>query len=692
MFRQGLRRCAPLRQVAARAAFTAPVASSLLAQRAAQMAIKPSVASLGRALQQFRFMATEAEAAAETEAEPAEAKEEEKATLFADIGNDGLVHPTIIRTIVKGMGYTKMSEVQARTIRPALEGKDLVAQAKTGTGKTIGFLLPTLQRMINEDPRLASRSSRHNASFGDVRGIVLSPTRELAEQIAVEAKKLVYGTGLVVQAAVGGTQKSLMLNRARREGCHLLVATPGRLLDLLQDPRSGLKAPNLAAMVLDEADRMLDVGFSDALRAIGQYLPDPAVKERQTLLFSATIPKDVVSLARSMVRPHNFEFIQTIREDEEPTHARVPQSIVVTHGWYNVIPSVVELMKREIAASKADPESLPFKAILYTPTTAMVDLLYPTLSGVTRDLGRDFSRCFIHGKLTQGQRTRAAENFRAAKSGFLISSDVTARGMDFPNVSHVIQLGLPPSAEQYVHRLGRTGRAGKTGKGFIIVPRYLLSSSRQMLGAFPINPEKTLETATIEPSESSNESHPILSSVAEAYQRADPDTFNTTYLSLLGGIERRTAEDAIASMNDLTRFGFGMSEPPFISEKSAQRLGISRLPGVNLGRRQSFDSSNSDARRSSSPYARRAPTNSDDPFSNMMSSVVDPNAIASSKRHVANFGEDEPNSGGFRGGNRGGYGGRGRDGRSGGFGGRGRSGGFSGRNGRSDRGRWNGRN
>ncbi|KAL1898724.1 hypothetical protein Cpir12675_001727 [Ceratocystis pirilliformis] len=680
MFRQGIRRCgAPMRQVAAvRLTLIAPSVSSLLTQRTVSLAAKPSVTSLSRSLQQFRFMATEAAA----EAEATEVKPEQEATMFADIGKSGLVHPTIIRTIVSGMGYQKMSEVQARTIRPSLEGKDLVAQAKTGTGKTIAFLLPTLQRMILEDPRLATRSSRHNASFGDVRGIVLSPTRELAEQIAVEAKKLVQGTGLVVQAAVGGTQKSQMLQRARREGCHLLVATPGRLLDLLQDSRSGLKAPNLAALVLDEADRMLDVGFSEALRDIGRYLPDPAEKERQTLLFSATIPKDVVSLARAMVRPNNFEFIQTIREDDEPTHAKVPQHIVVTHGWYNVIPSVAELIKRESeAAAAAGSDVLPFKAIIYTPTTAMVDLLYPTLASVTRDLGRGFSRHFIHGKLTQNQRTRAADMFRTAKSGFLISSDVTARGMDFPNVSHVIQIALPPNAEQYVHRIGRTGRADKEGQGYIIVPRYMLASSRQMLGAFPINPDKTLETANVEPTDETNESHPIFKAVAEGYNRADPDTFNTTYLSLLGSVERRNAQDAIASMNELTRYGFGMEEPPYVSENSAARLGLSRISGVNVGRRPGSSSGMGRGfggdRRDSSRGPRdsgdrrdssRGPRDSSDPFNSIINNVVDPNAASRSNRHVANFGDDESHgySRDRRSGGGGGGGGYSRDRRGGG--------------------------
>ncbi len=212
---------------------------------------------------------------------------------------------------------------------PTNSNNDSVAQAKTGTGKTIAFLLPLLQRMINEDPTLATKSAKYQARPDDIRGIIMSPTRELAEQIAEEARRLTRHTGLVVQSAVGGTQKNQMLYKTRREGCHLLVATPGRLYDLLSDERSGIGAPNLAAMVLDEADRMLDVGFERELNAIINILPKPDEKVRQTMLVSATIPDSVIRLTRSMVRADDFEFVQTISESESLTHDHVDQNVVV---------------------------------------------------------------------------------------------------------------------------------------------------------------------------------------------------------------------------------------------------------------------------------------------------------------------------------------------------------------------------
>jgi ATP-dependent RNA helicase MSS116 len=161
-----------------------------------------------------------------------------------------------------------------------------------------------------------------------------------------------------------------MLNQTRRQGCHLLVATPGRLNDLLQDSGSGIDAPNLAAMVLDEADRMLDVGFERELNEITSCLPRPEEKIRQTMLVSATIPDSVIRLARTMVRANDFEFVQTIPENESLTHDKVPQHIVPVSNWTNVFPTLFELMDREANKAREDPSALPFKAIVYLNTTA----------------------------------------------------------------------------------------------------------------------------------------------------------------------------------------------------------------------------------------------------------------------------------------------------------------------------------
>jgi ATP-dependent RNA helicase MSS116 len=325
-----------------------------------------------------------------------------------------------------------------------------IAQARTGTGKTLGFLIPVIQRIVQADPKLAEKVRGYKrARADDIRAIVISPTRELAEQIAVEAKKVTSGTGLVVQTAVGGTMKRAMLQKTLREGCHLLIGTPGRLNDILSDPYSGIKCPNLNALVMDEADRLLDEGFTKEIQQIKEYLPDPEVTERQNLMFSATVPREVVTLVRQTLRP-GFHFAKCVSEDEEPTHQRVPQKHVNVAGFENVIPSLYELVLREQQAAQSGA-SRPFKAIMYFNSTAEVSLaasvFYKLSGGFKRNTPLSGLRAFeIHAKLSQAQRTRAAEDFRVCNSGILFSSDVTARGMDFPNVTHVLKSVSPAIA------------------------------------------------------------------------------------------------------------------------------------------------------------------------------------------------------------------------------------------------------
>lgn len=494
-----------------------------------------------------------------------------------------------------------------------------VAQAKTGTGKTLGFLVPVLQRMIQEDPSLATKKARYNARSDDIRGIVLSPTRELAEQIAVEAEKLLAGTGLVVQRAVGGTHKVSMLERTRRQGCHLLVATPGRLNDLLEDPHSGIRAPNLAAIVLDEADRMLDVGFQRELQEIVDKLPDVREKPRQTLLFSATIPKDVVQLARQWVRPDNFDFIQTISQGDAPTHEKVQQHIVPCRGWGNVLPALFELLGKEIEASR-QPGAQPFKAMVFLPSLAIVDLVTEAYhDGFRSTYGVPGLR--IHSKLTQAQRTRAADNFRKMKSGILFSSDVTARGMDFPNVTHVIQVGPPPDREQYIHRLGRTGRQDKTGQGWLILSQVDVPACRSDLGGLPIKPYREIQSAEAELAVDPAERLQVVNTTMEALRDAPRQALAATYMSLFARIRRSTAEDRALELREWFVDGIGLEDTPAMSRSVAERIGLGRVRGLNIGYND-FSAADRDRGRgrSESRFGRggRDSNRSRDPFSSLM--------------------------------------------------------------------------
>ncbi|KAI0159719.1 DEAD-domain-containing protein [Xylariaceae sp. FL1272] len=498
-------------------------------------------------------------------------------TKFSELGRLG-VDERLVQALTQGMGYENMTEVQSMAINPALKGKDMVAQAKTGTGKTLAFLVPIFQRILTDMPELRARRPARGTGAKNIRAIILSPTRELAEQIGVEARKLAKHTGVIVQTAVGGTRKREALWRMQDEGCDILVATPGRLNDILSDPAAGVAAPNLQAFVLDEADRMLDVGFADELRSINGMLPDQRQSQRQTLLFSATIPSSVVHLAKGMVRPDNFEFVQTIKEDDEPTHHRVPQHLITIKSYENILPAILEIVEK----ATQEKTELPFKAVLFFNSTAMVQFVYRVFRET--DASRRVRSFEIHSKLTQQGRTQAAEMFRRAESAMLFSSDVTARGMDFPNVTHVIQIGLPPDRDQYIHRVGRTGRAGNAGQGYLLLTEQEKAEGRVRLPGLPIKPDNTFESALHVPGEGGS-AESYFETVEQAYGRVPKSFFRFAYLSMLGQKYGRyfQAEDLVTSLTSWVKNGLRWDEPPAIPPRIAQMRGISRLPGIRIG-------------------------------------------------------------------------------------------------------------
>ncbi|KAM4056847.1 DEAD/DEAH box helicase [Hirsutella rhossiliensis] len=585
MFRQGIRRCAGLAGAARSTSMMLRTRAAL--PTAASLSRRNAPLSLNTLALASRLYSTEAVA---QDASKGQDSVPGELSNFADLAQLG-VHENLLGAIVRDMKYEAMTPVQAKTINPALKGNDIVAQAKTGTGKTLAFLLPLLQRMINEDPSLARRSASYRARSDDIRGIILSPTRELAEQIAVEARRVTKNTGLVVQSAVGGTQKSLMLREVQRNGCHLLVATPGRLNDLLSDPRSGIAAPNLAALVLDEADRMLDVGFEKELDEIVSRLPSPKEKVRQTMLVSATIPDNVIRLARTMIRPDDFTFVQTIPENESLTHDRVPQHIVLLASWANAFPSIFELIDREMTKFREDPaNSSPFKAIVYFNTTAMVELCAEMAYHGRRNDKMPCSTFAIHSRLSQGQRSKAADMFREAKNAVLFSSDVTARGMDFPNVTHVLQVDLPRDRESYIHRLGRTARQGKDGQGWLFMPPLSMNSARRTLQGLPLAKNDSLISASVDPESGEPTRHH--KDVAQLMQMAKRH-FSIAYQSLFGG-QTSNREELVDDLNRWAVQGVGFPEPPAVSPDGPRDFG--RGGPRDFGREMSHQARKDDVR------------------------------------------------------------------------------------------------
>ncbi|ERF74421.1 hypothetical protein EPUS_06599 [Endocarpon pusillum Z07020] len=614
---------------------------------------------------------------------------------FQDLADHGIVSPKVIDTIVNDMGIHTMTDVQRLTINECLDGADVIAQAKTGTGKTLAFLMPIVQRILR-DPDLETRT-QNRASADDIRALIISPTRELAEQIAVEAKKIVRGTAVKVQTAVGGSQKSYHLRLMQREGCHILVGTPGRVKDILSDGYSGVRLDNIETFVLDEADRLLDIGFAPDIEEIQSFMPRRQERARQTLMFSATVPKEVVSLVRTTLRP-DFKFVRTVAADETPTHDRIPQHVSFLRGLENQLPALLELAKRAIEANKNDPENnLPFKAIVFFNSTAEVALAQQVVQNM-RSAGAEgparsmFARhplepCAVlemHSKLSQQERTRYSQQFRNAESALLLSSDVTARGLDFPNVTHVIQIGLPRSAEDYVHRLGRTGRAGKPGEGWLLLQQDEQLAFRRMLGRgeFNIRPDSSLRTAQIDMGQSAQlpaSTANILQMVESGVKSTPMRLKNQAYASMISALGQggRNHQTVVDLVNGLARNGWGMQTPPPVSPVFVSRLGYNRTRGLNVSdQRPDYGDDRGDFGRGGGGFGGRR-TNAfggggggfGGDRRGGRDSFNDRGPFSSGGGDRGGFGGGDRGSGGFggrSGGDRGGFGG---DRRSGGFGG-----------------------
>lgn len=377
-----------------------------------------------------------------------------------------------------------------------------------------------------------------------------------------------------------------MLRKTQKEGCHILIGTPGRIQDILGDPYSGVAAPKLDCFVLDEADRLLDSGFWPAIEEIQRLCPPIQEKDRQTMMFSATIPREVIHLVRKTLK-RGYQFVKCVQDNESPTIDRVPQKLVKVVGLENLLPTLYELAQREI---KAAEEGMPFKAMAFFPSTAEVALaasVFRNLSSPDGNHPLGSTKIYeIHAKLSQEQRTRAADWFKRAESAILFTSDVTARGIDFPNVTHVIQIGQPTSRDTYIHRVGRTGRAGKEGQAWTIIAELELREAISRLRNLPITHDDTLHAPKVDLSASAQvPAHvaSIMTDLGKALKRVDRQNMGKAYLALLGILsflpQKRTM---IEAMNRLARYGWGLERPPPIPAGLAQRLGISNVPGLNI--------------------------------------------------------------------------------------------------------------
>jgi ATP-dependent RNA helicase RhlE len=341
--------------------------------------------------------------------------------------NHLLLHPSLLKS-VRELGFARPTPVQADAIPPALQGRDVLACAQTGSGKTAAFLLPILHNLMDK-PR------------GRTRALVLAPTRELAAQILEEFNALAIHTPLTGAAVYGGVSMGPQ-EHAFRAGVDVMVATPGRLLDHLRAPYA--KLAHLEYLVLDEADRMLDMGFLPDIRRILRHVPS----KRQTLFFSATMPPEILKLTQEMLK--NPEMIQRARQ-------AAPAS-----GITQAIYPVSQDLKRTLLLHLLKSGQIE-QALVFTRTKHRTNRLTEFLvrSGINAER--------IHGNRSQGQRTQALAGFKSGKYPVLIATDIAARGIDVEELGHVVNFDVPQAPEDYIHRVGRTGRAEATGDAFTFV-------------------------------------------------------------------------------------------------------------------------------------------------------------------------------------------------------------------------------
>ena len=334
------------------------------------------------------------------------------------------LHPDLQRG-AREMGYTRPTPIQQDAIPPAMEGRDVLACAMTGSGKTAAFLLPILNRLMKE-------------KRGATRALVVTPTRELAAQIEEHANQLAVHTPLSAAAIFGGVGMGPQ-EHAFRSGVDLMIATPGRLLDHFRFPYA--KLDRLEVLVLDEADRMLDMGFLPDIRRVLKHIPT----RRQTLFFSATMPPPIAELTREMLK-HPF----TVNLERKAAPATGITQAVYPVPQHLKAPLLLELLKR------GDIKNV----LVFTRTKHRANRLFETLS--KRGVGAER----IHGNRSQPQRTQALEGFKSGRYRVLVATDIAARGIDVEALSHVVNFDVPHVPEDYIHRVGRTARAEMTGDAF----------------------------------------------------------------------------------------------------------------------------------------------------------------------------------------------------------------------------------
>ncbi|KAJ4953836.1 hypothetical protein NE237_030668 [Protea cynaroides] len=451
---------------------------------------------------------------------------------------------------IKDAGYERMTVVQEATLPVILKGKDVLAKAKTGTGKTVAFLLPAIEAVVKSPP--GDRDQKRSPIFV----LVICPTRELASQAAAEANKLLkYHPSIGVQVVIGGTRLGLEQKRMQANPCQILVATPGRLKDHIENTAGfATRLMGVKVLVLDEADHLLDMGFRKDIERIIGAVP----KQRQTLLFSATVPEEVRQICHIALK-RDHEYINTVEEGSEETHTQVSQMHLIA-SLDKHFSLLYVLLKEHIS------EDVEYKVLVFC-TTAMVTKL---VANILSELNLNVRE--IHSRKPQSYRTRVSDEFRKSKGLILVTSDVSARGVDYPDVTLVIQLGLPSDREQYIHRLGRTGRRGKEGQGILLLAPWedsFLSSVKDL-------PIEKASVPSIDPD--------TRKKVERALSQVEMKTKETAYQAWLGyyNSSKTVGRDKCRLVGLANEFSasMGLDNPPAIPKMILGKMGLKNVPGL----------------------------------------------------------------------------------------------------------------
>jgi len=471
------------------------------------------------------------------------------------------LHPLTKRALTEIMGLQEMTEVQAKTFPVAVSGASLVGQARTGTGKTLGFLLPISERLreINVYP----------PGGKTIGALVIAPTRELALQISEQAETVLkYHHDISVACIYGGTKMGRDINifRNKRGLPSILVATPGRLLDHVKETKlSGYKFADIIGttkiLVLDEMDALLDMGFKNDIMQLLSYLP----RRRQTMLFSATLPR---KLKRSLGDVMGKDYQEIICVDEKDiktsTNARVEQYYMMLPSMDHYVSTLTKIVQEEINRNS--------KIVIFLPTTKFV-AFFATYFEKAMDMPNIYR---LHSRMSQSARQRASQAFRTIRNrAVLVTTDISSRGIDYPDITLVIQYGTPKSDDTYIHRLGRTGRAGKEGTGLqVLLPfesevvqklknRGLREKSFTFGGKKDDRIEKAFQTV--------RSGDALLTPAAQGAYKS----FLAFYLERIEEFQM-TPKDVVTAANSFSE-AVGLVYPPELEEKTASSLGISHI-------------------------------------------------------------------------------------------------------------------